>query len=156
MAASEWFVLEFCVLHPRKWRQNVMIMILWIKVNQYSNECGQLNTLCHEERMTSRGYTFLNMSRRSRLTTFHDLQLLVMLKSIVMRLVYVEWHYHKIHGYVSIYKSKEAHPVTRASRITAGTSPTTWCPQADIHIFTSLAFSWVISLHPKKGHTTKY
>jgi hypothetical protein len=36
------------------------------------------------------GLYISDMSRRSRLTTFHDLQLLVMLKSIVMRLVYVE------------------------------------------------------------------
>ncbi len=97
------------------------------------------------------GLYISDMSRRSRLTTFHDLQLLVMLKSIVMRLVYVEWHYHKIHGYVSIYKSKEAHPVTRVSRITAGTSPTTWCPQVDRHLLTCLAFPRVISLHPKRA-----
>jgi hypothetical protein len=75
---------------------------------------------------------FLNMSRRSRLTTFHDLQLLMMVKSIEMRLVYVEWYYLKIHGYISIYKSKEAHPMTRASRITVGSS----VPLPDAHKLT--------------------
>jgi hypothetical protein len=79
------------------------------------------------------------------LTTFPDAQFFMMLKSTVMIFVSVEWHFCKICGYISVYKSKEAHSTT------AGTSPTTWCPQVDRHLLTRLAFPPVISLHPKRA-----
>jgi hypothetical protein len=89
--------------------------------------------------------SFPNVSRRSRLTTFPDPQFFMMLKSTVMILIYVKWHYCKIRGYISVYNSKEAHSNT------AGTSPTTSCPQVHRHLLTCLAFAPVISLHPKRA-----